>query len=119
MDREQQDRLQKMAAEQQAQLCSNLAGVGQIGKIYTGEQTTEPHPRIWEDPRGWAHDITRYHKPSGEGLQRIDAIRAATENLLNEIIRSCPQCQDREGAINCARMAMMLANASIALDGRV
>lgn len=97
---------------------SGAARGGMLGSTIPGP-TSAPRPHLWDDPRGWAHDITAHHSPTRDGLQRIAAIRSATEHLINEILRSCPDCGDRSNAIANARCAMMFANAAIALDGRV
>lgn len=116
--------LQKQYAENRAyddcakQQTVGLGGAALGGNLRDPFTTQEPRPKIWDDPRGWAHDITRHHAPDRKGLEGIAAIRAATENLINEILQSCPDSGDRVAALGNARVAMMFANAAIALDGR-
>lgn len=89
--------------------------IGDVGN----SQTKAMPPSRYRDPREWAHDICSYHSPSTAALEKIGAIRAATENLINEILRSCPEGNDKDWAINTARATMMVANASIALNGKL
>ena len=64
-------------------------------------------------------DLFSYHPPRGDQTQRYRAIRTAARNLAEVIWDNAPACEDRSGAINQVRAAVMLANAAIALDGRL
>ncbi len=98
----------------------------------------DPNTRQWSDrdkapnaALGHYHTITRdtrqptneeicqYHSPDNLGIQHINTIRAAAVNFLNAIDANCPPCADSVQAKSYVRVAMMLANAAIALDGAV
>jgi hypothetical protein len=64
-------------------------------------------------------EITRHHAPTAEGLKHISNIRAAAKQFLDAIDQNCPPCADSTFAKRMVRIAMMVANASIVLDGMV
>ncbi len=67
----------------------------------------------------YIRDVVAYHAPGSEGLGRIAAMRTATEMFMRSIVENCPDSADRTAALRHAREAMMTANASIVLGGRV
>ena len=67
----------------------------------------------------WVHEVVSYHQPNEAGLLAIGAIRVATVDMVNAIIRNCPPCADRTAAIRKVREGMNAANSAIALQGLV
>jgi hypothetical protein len=88
---------------------NTLQNAGGLGNAYTLGSRPAPD---------W-HDIVSYHAPSPEGLEAIQKIRDATENLIRTIAENTPRCADQSAAIRKAREAMMTANAAVVLDGAV
>lgn len=64
-------------------------------------------------------DVFSYHSPDGDKPERYEAVRGAAKELARVIFDNCPGCADRTDAIRKVREAVMTANASIALDGKV
>jgi hypothetical protein len=64
-------------------------------------------------------NIFTYHKPTAEQLPKYEAIRAKAKELANVIVANTPACADQTAAIRLLREAVMTANASIALDGKL
>ena len=58
-----------------------------------------------------------YHPPTIETLPKFQAINQAAKNFAEVVLQNCPPSSDRSGAINAIRMARMVANAAIALNG--
>jgi hypothetical protein len=69
--------------------------------------------------REWVREINAYHAPDAEALQRIAAVREATESFMNAIIENVADCGDRDKALECARMARLSATSGIALKAMV
>jgi hypothetical protein len=63
--------------------------------------------------------VFTYHKPEGDDPERYEAIRNAAKELARVIVLNTPKCADQSAAIRHVREAVMTANASIALKGRV
>lgn len=63
--------------------------------------------------------IVEYHKPTEDMVARITNVREAAGQLIDEIKLNCPKCADSSAAIRKVREALMTANASIVLEGRV
>jgi hypothetical protein len=61
-------------------------------------------------------DIFTFHPPTGDQPERYVAIRAAGKEFAKTILANCPGCADRTVAVRKVREAVMVANASIALD---
>ncbi len=64
-------------------------------------------------------DVFTYH-PSGSPAQLAGfaAVRTVAKELARVMLQHCPPCADRSYALRQVRMAVMTANAAIALEGR-
>ena len=58
-----------------------------------------------------------YHPPNEVTLPKFQAINQAAKNFAEVVLQNCPAGSDRSGAIHAIRMARMVANAAIALNG--
>lgn len=65
------------------------------------------------------NNIFTYHSPSAEQLPKYEAIREKAKELGNVIVANTPASADQTAAIRLLREAVMTANASIALDGKL
>ena len=63
-------------------------------------------------------ELFSYHSPTPEQLPRYRAIRSAARHFAEIILDNAPVCGDQSRAVDAVRMAMMLANAAIATNGR-
>lgn len=63
--------------------------------------------------------VFTYHKPSEDQIKKYEALRAAARWFVCAIDTFCPPCADATAAIRKVREALMTANASIALGGRL
>jgi hypothetical protein len=63
--------------------------------------------------------IFSYHAPHGDQLDRYNRLRTAALVFAQAIIDDTPAGADQTAAIRKVREAVMTANASIALDGRL
>jgi hypothetical protein len=61
--------------------------------------------------------LFNYHPPTPTTLAKFAAINQAGKNFAEVILQNCPPGMDRTVAINYIRLARMLANAAVALDG--
>ena len=61
--------------------------------------------------------LFRYQPPTPETLPKFAAINQAGKNFAEVILQNCPPGMDRTVAINYIRLARMLANAAVALNG--
>jgi hypothetical protein len=114
---------------------------------YDAEKTQAPRPIGFEpmsrndypaDPKrdhigdqiagaGYAHrlrsdreiveQIFTYHPPNELTLPKFNAINQAAKNFAEVILQNVPPGMDRTVAINYIRLARMLANAGISLNG--
>lgn len=76
---------------------------------------SQPHP----SNRPGLDDIEAlftYHPPSALQPHRYKEIRQAAKRFAAVLIDNCPDCADRLAAIRKLREAVMVANASIALE---
>ena len=73
-------------------------------------ETPERFGFISPDP---VSELCGYHAPTAIQQKNIDAVRLATANLLETLIKFCPCNADRSEAVRYVRNAMMTANASI------
>ncbi len=64
-------------------------------------------------------NIFTYHSPTAEQLPKYEAIRAKAKELGHVIVANTPPSADQTAAIRLLREAVMTANASIALDGKL
>lgn len=70
--------------------------------------------------RVWLHsELHAYDKYDLDDLARYAAIRAAAKNFAMVVLLNAPKCADRSAAIREIRVAMMTANAAIALKGKI
>jgi hypothetical protein len=65
------------------------------------------------------YEVTRRHGTSQESILKMSAVRGAAKQFLDVIDANCPACADSQFAKRLVRMAMMVANAAIDLDGMV
>jgi hypothetical protein len=63
-------------------------------------------------------ELFTFHPPTGDQPDRYVAIRGAAKVFANTVLSNCPSCADRAVAIREIREAVMVANASIALEPR-
>lgn len=63
-------------------------------------------------------DLFSYHAPTPEQTPRYRAIRSAARHFAEIILDNAPPSSDQAKALDMVRMAMMLANAAIATNGR-
>jgi hypothetical protein len=63
------------------------------------------------------HELFSYHPPTPTTLPKFQAINQAAKNFAEIILQNCPAGNDRAQAIGAIRMARMVANAAIALNG--
>ncbi len=62
-------------------------------------------------------ELFRYQQPTHITLPKFAAINQAGKNFAEVILQNCPPGMDRTVAINYIRLARMLANAAVALNG--
>jgi hypothetical protein len=62
-------------------------------------------------------ELFKYHAPTDVTIPKFAAINQAGKNFAEVILQNCPPGMDRTVAINYIRLARMLANASVALNG--
>ena len=58
--------------------------------------------------------VFTYHAPVGNQPERYQKIRDSAKALATTLLECCPDCSDRDAAIQKLRMCVMIANASIA-----
>lgn len=63
--------------------------------------------------------VFKHHAPTPEQLPKYEALRAAAKQFADTIIELTPKCADQSAALRHVRDAVMTANASIALGGRL
>jgi hypothetical protein len=63
--------------------------------------------------------VFSHHTPSPEKLVHHDALHAAAKRFAEVIIAHTPPCSDRTAALRLLRESSMMANAAVALDGRL
>lgn len=63
--------------------------------------------------------IFKYHAPTADQLPKYEALRAAAKAFAQAIVDNTPRGADQSAAIRHVREAVMTANASVALDGRL
>ena len=61
--------------------------------------------------------VFTYHAPVPPQVESYQKIRNAAKELVGVILQNCPDCADRSAAIREVRVAVMTANAAIALSG--
>ena len=63
--------------------------------------------------------VFTYHKPKGNDNEKYAELREAARAFAKQILLLTPPCADQSAAIRHVREALMTANASIALNGRL
>ena len=79
---------------------------GQIGRPYAPQSDADVLAQLFS-----------YHPPNEVTLPKFAAINQAGKNFAEVILQNCPPGMDRTVAINYIRLARMLANAAVALNG--
>lgn len=69
--------------------------------------------------KAFIDDVFKYHAPNEKQIAQYQNIREAAKNLAAVIIENTPKCADQSAALRKVREAVMTANASIALEGKV
>lgn len=64
-------------------------------------------------------NIFTYHSPTSEQIPKYEAIRAKAKEFAQVIVDNTPGSADQTAAIRLLREAVMTANASIALNGKL
>lgn len=64
------------------------------------------------------NDLFCHHPPKEGQIEKYQAIREAGKAFAKVIRDNTPTCQDQAIAIGKVRVAVMVANAAIALEGR-
>lgn len=64
-------------------------------------------------------DTFSYHPASPDDLAKYAAVRGAAKHFAMILMLNVPKCADRSAAIREIRIAMMTANAAIALKGKI
>lgn len=60
--------------------------------------------------------VFSYHKPKDDQPHRYEAIRAGARRFAQEILAMCPESPERTLALRDVQRAVMMANASIAIN---
>jgi hypothetical protein len=63
--------------------------------------------------------VFSHHTPTPEKLIHHDAVHAAAKRFAEVILAHTPASRDQTAALRLLREASMMANAAIALDGRL
>jgi hypothetical protein len=61
-------------------------------------------------------NIFKYHAPKDDQPKRYERLRASARQFAETVITCCPDAEDRNYAIRKIREAVMMANASIAIN---
>jgi hypothetical protein len=64
-------------------------------------------------------EVFTYHPPDDQQQTSYAAINDAAKEFARVILRFAPNCADRQAAIREVRNARMIANAAVALKGKV
>jgi hypothetical protein len=65
------------------------------------------------------NDVFTYHAPEGRQPEQYARLREAAKAFAAVILEETPTCGDQQAALRHVREALMTANASVALGGRV
>jgi hypothetical protein len=63
--------------------------------------------------------VFSHHQPTPEKLAHYDAIHAGAKRFAEVILANTPPSADQTAALRLLREAAMIANAAVALDGRL
>ena len=75
-------------------------------------------PGTFEQAMDEIEDIFTYHAPTKDQIPKYEAVRDAAKSFARVLMNECPGSADRSAALRNVRIAVMQANASIALEGR-
>ena len=65
------------------------------------------------------HELLRYHPPTPPQTETYQQMRRAGYDFCKAILALTPECEDQQRALQKAREALFLANAAIALEGKL
>jgi len=65
------------------------------------------------------HYVFTHHSQTPEKMVHHEAIHAGAKTFAETILAHTPSCSDQSAALRLLREAAMMANAAIALDGRL
>lgn len=71
-----------------------------------------------QDTKAAIEDVFSYHPPTDEQIPKYNELRSAAKSFASVLERLCPQSADRTDAFRKLRECVMVANASIALNGQ-
>jgi hypothetical protein len=63
--------------------------------------------------------VFSHHSPTPDKLAHYEAVHAAAKRFAEVILANVPASDDRAAALRLLREAAMMANAAIALEGRL
>jgi len=63
--------------------------------------------------------VFSHHAPTPEKVAHYDAIHVAAKRFAEALLQHTPPSDDQRAALRLVREATMMANAAIALDGRL
>jgi hypothetical protein len=63
--------------------------------------------------------VFSHHAPTPDKLAHYDALHAGAKRFAEIILANTPACSDQSAALRLLREAAMMANAAVALDGRL
>ncbi len=75
----------------------------------------ESSMKITEDE---VHQALTYQKPDEQQTNKFNILIGSFEELMQDILEVCPDCDDRENALRQLRDCRMWANSAIAHKGR-
>lgn len=99
--------VKQLSAKEALKVLHNTAPGFQIDSIADG---------VWSGVWDAANEITRYHAPTPEQAGRHREVQGLVRLAIVELVRLCPQGQERVEAIKALRLAKMWASAAIALE---
>lgn len=65
---------------------------------------------------GTLEHVFSYHKPHGDQPERYERVRSAARTFAAALMTHCPPSEERTLALRKVQEAVMMANASIALN---
>jgi hypothetical protein len=64
-------------------------------------------------------DVFTYHAPSEEQIVKYATLRQSARLLGRSILSNTPVCADQQASLRLLRECLHMANAAIALEGRI
>lgn len=87
--------------------------------VTTDNQTDQPDVAPLNPQEQGALDFQfSYRSPNPTQVSHMKVLRGAAKHFAEEIVRYCPRSADRSAALRKVREAVMMANASIVLEGQ-